>query len=1371
MSTESLILKVDSTDVNRGAKSLDDLAAAGGKAEKSTNALTSATATLANVAKAAAGMFGLYKLAQYAQEATMLAARFETMGIVMKVAGNNAGYLSSQMEAYSKALQKNGISMLQSRDALTQLATAQIDLAKASEIGRAAQDLAVVAGINSSDAMARMIRGIKSGEVEILKTMGLNVSFADSYKKLAGQLGVNENALTNQQKTLARTNAVLLESKNYAGIYEESMTTAGKAMSSLARYSENLKIKIGDIFLPALADAVFQYTDALKAANAEMDKLGSAGAVSNIGESLAGAFRTVYETVAVLATNIGYVFTTIGNEIGGMAAQIAAVLRGDFAGAAQIRKDMITDAEAGRKAIDTFSERMLSHGEAVKKVSQYDEEAQIKRAAAAREAAAAEAAKAAAAEAAAKAAKKAAEDRVKYESEMSGKLADIEKDRLYAAFAEDKAARIAHSQFLLTVELGRIKDTAQAEQDANQESTNAAIREYLRRGEASAEADAAYVKQADDASKAQTKAAEEQWKKIDGFAHGAFDNIFDKGYDTFKEIGNAIKKYVLDMLYKMTVQKWMISVGIAGTAAATGIGDVASGVSTVNNLFSSFSTSGALASSAGTWGTIAASSFGQAVGLSEISVLAGSGGMAAGSTLTALGAAVPYVAAALAVYSLFGGKKSISAANTGDVHQYYADGVFAGQGSVTGSNAALDANAASLQASYMQAAMALGITATTTHFGINTNTGAQGQNPNTMFWGEGGRNADSTYRSSYYSGEVSTADTAAMQLAASRAVFAALQGSELPGYLARLFDGLTAGAMTQQDIDSTLAFGQALTQMRDALLETRTPLEVLRANVDAGTAAFATSAETFRTDFVAAIDAGINPQVFEQWKALGTAIDQLAAADAESAAQNAEALARAAEDAARYQITMLDLQAQLVELTGDTAMAEAVLIEQRRLAIAELDASDPTGYLAALTTQLWGLQDAADASADAAQTAADALEQITSSLNIALDDARNILRASIDAEKSALQSAYESELVTAKERIDSVGDSVKKLTDLSTLLRATVTSMAVGVTRESAQAQIASALAIARAGGALPDAESLRESIRKVSEPSTQMFTSYVDYMRDFIKTSNDIAALADLTDDQLTEQEQALVLAEDSLEMLTMTYDASIARLDGIWEEATGIRYAVIDVATALANFRAATGAVAAAPQVQGLVNEQVRAAQVAGVTPETYNAMAVASVASELENSIATMYQGILGRAADVSGLAAWASSGLALADIERGIAASAEAQARAISVGAQNTMIEAVNAALGTTTNIRAYATGSNYIDSDQLAMLHRGETVTPAAYVDRDRTARDETTALLRRLVASNDEMKKELILIKSTNHRMWQIEEDWNVNGKPEVREA
>jgi len=378
MTDATLYLKVNSTEVGKGAKSLDQLAQSGGKAEASTTALTKATDILARAAKVAAGALGAYKLLQYAKDATLLAARYETMGIVMKVAGNNAGYTSAQMDKYSKSLQKNGISMLQSRDALTQLATANISLAKASEIGRAAQDLAVVGNVNSSEAMNRMIHGIKSGQIEVLRTLGLNVSFEESYTKLAKELGKNTEALTGQEKALARTNAVLSEAKNYAGIYEESMTTAGKAMSSLTRYSENLQLKLGKLFLPALSDAVFQYTDALKAANAEMDKLGSAGNIDRIGVGLGGAFKTVYETVVVLAANVGYVFTTIGNEIGGIAAQVAAVLHGDFAGAAAIRKEMIKDAEAGRKAIDAFSERMLNHGKVVNAVSKYDEEAAIK---------------------------------------------------------------------------------------------------------------------------------------------------------------------------------------------------------------------------------------------------------------------------------------------------------------------------------------------------------------------------------------------------------------------------------------------------------------------------------------------------------------------------------------------------------------------------------------------------------------------------------------------------------------------------------------------------------------------------------------------------------------------------------------------------------------------------------------------------------------------------------------------------------------------------------------------------------------------------------------------------------------------------------
>jgi hypothetical protein len=358
--TSKLVLQVDATSVKAGAASLDDLARAGGKAEQSTTALTKATNVLATAAKTAAAAFGAYKLIAFAKDAALLAARFETMGVVMRVAGNNAGYTMAQMEVFSKSLQKSGITMLQSRDALTQLATANIDLANASKLARSAQDLAVVGNVNSSEAFGRLIYGIKSGQTEILRTLGLNVQFEAGYKSMAAQLGTTTEKLTAQQKTLSRTNSALAEAARYQGIYEESMTTAGKAMTSLTRYWEDFKIKAGDAFLPTLADAVFNLTDALKSANVELDKAGSSGTIDRIGTGLASAFKVVYETVVVLGANVAYVFSAIGKEIGGIAAQAAALARLDFKGAAFIGEEMRKDADAARKAIDAFSDAVLN---------------------------------------------------------------------------------------------------------------------------------------------------------------------------------------------------------------------------------------------------------------------------------------------------------------------------------------------------------------------------------------------------------------------------------------------------------------------------------------------------------------------------------------------------------------------------------------------------------------------------------------------------------------------------------------------------------------------------------------------------------------------------------------------------------------------------------------------------------------------------------------------------------------------------------------------------------------------------------------------------------------------------------------------------
>lgn len=80
-------------------------------------------------------------------------------------------------------------------------------------------------------------------------------------------------------------------------------------------------------------------------------------------------FRTAWETVAVIASEVWYVLKATGKEIGGIGSQIAAVMRGDFAGAAKIGEQMKADAEVARKAQDELVASILNRNEAESKGS------------------------------------------------------------------------------------------------------------------------------------------------------------------------------------------------------------------------------------------------------------------------------------------------------------------------------------------------------------------------------------------------------------------------------------------------------------------------------------------------------------------------------------------------------------------------------------------------------------------------------------------------------------------------------------------------------------------------------------------------------------------------------------------------------------------------------------------------------------------------------------------------------------------------------------------------------------------------------------------------------------------------------------------
>jgi hypothetical protein len=83
-------------------------------------------------------------------------------------------------------------------------------------------------------------------------------------------------------------------------------------------------------------------------------------------QAVVSALNVGLKSVVTVAANVAYVFRQAGVEIGGMAAQMAALLSGDFKGFSFIGEQMKADAKTARKELDDFVDRVWSASDAVR---------------------------------------------------------------------------------------------------------------------------------------------------------------------------------------------------------------------------------------------------------------------------------------------------------------------------------------------------------------------------------------------------------------------------------------------------------------------------------------------------------------------------------------------------------------------------------------------------------------------------------------------------------------------------------------------------------------------------------------------------------------------------------------------------------------------------------------------------------------------------------------------------------------------------------------------------------------------------------------------------------------------------------------------
>jgi len=163
---------------------------------------------------------GLQALAQFKQLVTssiQLAARADTLAISLGVVGSNAGYTAEQMADFEEKMKANGITTIATRQALLQMSQAQLDLAQSADLSRVAQDAAVIAGTNSSEAFSRMIHGITTLNPRVLRHLGIIVNMEAEYKKFATAAGMAAQELDYNAKQQIMMNAVLEAGTRIAG--------------------------------------------------------------------------------------------------------------------------------------------------------------------------------------------------------------------------------------------------------------------------------------------------------------------------------------------------------------------------------------------------------------------------------------------------------------------------------------------------------------------------------------------------------------------------------------------------------------------------------------------------------------------------------------------------------------------------------------------------------------------------------------------------------------------------------------------------------------------------------------------------------------------------------------------------------------------------------------------------------------------------------------------------------------------------------------------------------------------------------------------------------------------------------------------------
>lgn len=323
------------------------------------------------------------------------------------------------------------------------------------------------------------------------------------------------------------------------------------------------------------------------------------------------------------------------------------------------------------------------------------------------------------------------------------------------------------------------------------------------------------------------------------------------------------------------------------------------------------------------------------------------------------------------------------------------------------------------------------------------------------------------------------------------------------------------------------------------------------------------------------------------------------------------------------------------------------------------------GQILLLAESFADLQDLAKDVADALPN--DRLQQFKDAAQAAYDT----LERSINAEKKARTAAHKAAMDALETQIKASQDNVSRLSNLSKAVHGTLDKLATAASalsdRRAALAQLANALATFRATGKAPDADSLQKSLGTVGQDASGLYSSRQEYLRDYYKTAIMLTDLADVTDDSLTVEQKTLQALQDRKDQAETQFQAEMDALDAQLDKAkeqldalNGINNSILSLADALRAWQSTMRQGNGADQIAGLYQSILgRAPDASGLAfwqQQAMNGTSMGAISSAIANSpeakVRDLYKSVLGRTGEQSGVDFWTkqlSAGVSLDTIK--------------------------------------------------------------------------------------------------------------------------